>query len=114
MLGGGAFAKVYSARHKRSGQQFAIKVVDKAFVKRHDKVEMVANERNMLQALAGHPGVVRLYFTFQDSYSLYYVLELAPGGELADQLEQVRTALRRGAVVAAGVGEENGVLREAD
>ncbi|KAI5388512.1 3-phosphoinositide-dependent protein kinase 2 [Lathyrus oleraceus] len=42
-------------------------------------------ERIVLDQL-DHPGIVRLYFTFQDSFSLYMALESCEGGELFDQI----------------------------
>jgi serine/threonine protein kinase len=91
LLGEGTFAKVHVAVQRATNLKFALKIVDKAFVQKHQKVNTVINERNVLQHLSGHPGIPRLYYTFQDHYSLYYVLELAEGGELYDALQvQVR------------------------
>lgn len=33
-------------------------------------------------ASSGHPGVIRMHYTFHDDTSLYFVLDLAPNGEL--------------------------------
>jgi 3-phosphoinositide dependent protein kinase-1 len=39
--------------------------------------------------LTEHPGIVRLYYTFQDERSLYFVLDLAAGGELLGFLKKM-------------------------
>jgi len=52
-------------------------------------VKYVNIEKNTLNRLGEHPGVVRLYYTFQDERSLYFVLDLATGGELLGTLKRV-------------------------
>lgn len=69
LLGEGTYAKVYESIHKTTGNKVAIKTVNKDFIKRNKKVETVLRERNVLRALNSHPGVTKLYFTFQDQTS---------------------------------------------
>ena len=46
-------------------------------------MSQIVNEKDMLFKLC-HPGIVKLYFTFQDSSWLYLALELCANGELAE------------------------------
>ena len=47
--------------------------------RRHKVVDYIRKERVLLDAL-DHPGIARLFFTFQDAYSLYLGLEHCPNG----------------------------------
>mmetsp|Transcript_24799 Transcript_24799/g.67719 ORF Transcript_24799/g.67719 Transcript_24799/m.67719 type:complete len:352 (-) Transcript_24799:219-1274(-) len=88
LLGEGAFARVLHAQDRRNGREYAVKVVEKRQVQAHGRKSSVLAEKAMLSSL-DHPGVVRLYFAFQDDWSLYFVLELVSGGELATQVARM-------------------------
>lgn len=61
---------------------YAIKILDKVHILKEKKQKYVAVEREALSLLIRHPGVITLFWTFQNRDSLYFVLELAPNGEL--------------------------------
>ncbi|GAA5940365.1 hypothetical protein JCM1841_003920 [Sporobolomyces salmonicolor] len=83
VLGEGSYSTVTLVRTVHPPyRQYALKVLDKEHIKREKKTKYVLIERDTLKALDGHPGVIRLFWTFQDEWSLYYVLELAQNGEL--------------------------------
>lgn len=63
-----------------TGQRYALKVVDKHLVLRNNYTEYIKTERTLLDRLDS-PWVVNLHFTFQDTHSLYFVLELCPNGK---------------------------------
>ncbi|XP_047332192.1 3-phosphoinositide-dependent protein kinase 1-like [Impatiens glandulifera] len=83
--GVGSYSKVVRAKKKDTGVVYALKVMDKKFITKENKSAYVKLERIVLDQL-DHPGVVRLYFTFQDASSLYMALESCEGGELFDQI----------------------------
>ncbi|XP_057798841.1 3-phosphoinositide-dependent protein kinase 2-like [Salvia miltiorrhiza] len=85
IYGVGSYSKVVRARKKDTGMVYAMKIMDKKFITKENKTAYVKLERIVLDQL-DHPGVVRLYFTFQDSCSLYMGLESCDGGELFDQI----------------------------
>lgn len=59
------------ARHRSTGKEYAIKVLDKGHLKRNNKLATALAEKNTLVRLgAGHPGIVHLHWTFQDEWSL--------------------------------------------
>ncbi|KAI5003534.1 hypothetical protein ZWY2020_030694 [Hordeum vulgare] len=85
IYGVGSYSKVVRARKKDTGNVYALKIMDKKFITKENKISYVKMERIVLDQL-DHPGVIRLFFTFQDSYSLYMALESCEGGELFDQI----------------------------
>ncbi|KAH6804073.1 3-phosphoinositide-dependent protein kinase [Perilla frutescens var. frutescens] len=85
IYGVGSYSKVVRAKKKDTGMIYAMKIMDKKFITKENKTSYVKLERIVLDQL-DHPGVVRLFFTFQDSFSLYMGLESCDGGELFDQI----------------------------
>ncbi|KAL9236552.1 hypothetical protein vseg_011206 [Gypsophila vaccaria] len=85
IYGVGSYSKVVRARKKDSGSVYALKIMDKKFITKENKTAYVKLERIVLDQL-DHPGIVRLFFTFQDTFSLYMALESCEGGELFDQI----------------------------
>lgn len=82
-LGEGAYARVVHAKSKKQGTEFAIKIMDKAHIKRENKVKNVLMERKIL-TMVSHPLIIKFHFSFQDPGYLYMVMDLAPGGILLD------------------------------
>ena len=72
-------------------KEYAIKILDKRHIIKEKKVKYVNIEKDTLNRLTDHPGIVRLYYTFQDERSLYFVLDLCKGGELLGVLKRMST-----------------------
>ncbi|KAJ8639640.1 hypothetical protein MRB53_016334 [Persea americana] len=85
IYGVGSYSKVVRAKKKDTGNVYALKIMDKKFITKENKISYVKLERIVLDQL-DHPGIIRLFFTFQDTYSLYMALESCEGGELFDQI----------------------------
>ncbi|KAF1989535.1 Pkinase-domain-containing protein [Aulographum hederae CBS 113979] len=90
-LGEGSYSTVVAATDRQTLREYAIKVLDKKHIIKEKKVKYVNIEKDTLNRLTEHPGVVRLYYTFQDERSLYFVLDLASGGELLGVLKKSGT-----------------------
>lgn len=86
-LGEGSYSTVKRATHIVTGQEYAIKILDKGHLRRYNKMETALAEKNTLVRLgSGHPGIVRLHSTFQDEWSLFFVLDLAKNGEMQSRI----------------------------
>lgn len=81
-LGEGSYSTVVAATDRSTLKEYAIKMLDKRHIIKEKKVKYVNIEKNTLNRLGDHPGIVKLYFTFQDETTLYFVLDLAVNGEL--------------------------------
>ncbi|EFC39666.1 3-phosphoinositide-dependent protein kinase-1 [Naegleria gruberi] len=86
-LGKGAYSEVFLTKYKKSGTHYATKVIKKDFVIKEKKINTVKMEKEVLNMLS-HPNIISLFCTYQDKDHLYFVLELAPGGELAGIIEK--------------------------
>ncbi|TFY58922.1 hypothetical protein EVJ58_g6111 [Rhodofomes roseus] len=78
------------AKYRTTQQEYAIKILDKGHLRRNGKLPTALAEKNTLVRLgAGHPGIVRLHWAFQDEWSLYFVLDLARNGELQSRISRM-------------------------
>ncbi|KAG9498980.1 hypothetical protein J7337_009791 [Fusarium musae] len=91
VLGEGSYSTVYMATDRQTLKEYAVKVLEKRHIIKEKKIKYVNIEKNTLNRLTEHPGIVRLYYTFQDETSLYYVLDLCNGGELLGVLKKTGT-----------------------
>eukprot|EP00250_Pteridium_aquilinum_P016709 c23247_g1_i3 orf=416-1576(-) len=87
LLGLGSYSKVVKAIKKDTGVTYALKIMDKLHIVKENKTAYVKLERLILDQL-DHPGIIRLFFTFQDAHYLYMGLECCEGGELFDQIQR--------------------------
>lgn len=82
-LGTGAFSEVKVGKERATGQQFAIKVIDRTRCK--GKEDMIETEVNILKRVR-HPNVIQLYEMYEIDNKIYLVMELVTGGELFDEI----------------------------
>ncbi|GCE97267.1 hypothetical protein ZYGM_004754 [Zygosaccharomyces mellis] len=87
-LGDGSYSTVMVATARDSGKKYAVKVLSKEYLIRQKKVKYVNIEKNALQRLNNSKGIIRLYFTFQDEASLYFLLEYAPNGDFLSVMKK--------------------------
>ena len=89
-LGVGAFGVVTLVRKTDTKKLYAMKTLRKVDVLRRNQVAHVKAERDIL-AEADNEWVVKLFFSFQDSESLYFVMEYIPGGDMMSLLIKLGT-----------------------
>ena len=80
-LGKGSFGHVQLVKHKDTGVTYALKAVNKQQIVDTHQQEHIMSEKRVMMRM-NHPFLIRLYQTFKDRNSLYFVLEAVMGGEL--------------------------------
>ncbi|PAA75466.1 hypothetical protein BOX15_Mlig033376g2 [Macrostomum lignano] len=83
-IGKGNFAKVKLAKHVITGEEVAIKIIDKTQLNA-SSLQKVFREVKIMKTL-DHPNIVRLYEVITTERTLYLVMEYASGGEVFDYL----------------------------
>ncbi|XP_067889747.1 serine/threonine-protein kinase LATS2 isoform X1 [Heterodontus francisci] len=84
-LGVGAFGEVCLAQKVDTNALYAMKTLRKKDVLSRNQVAHVKAERDIL-AEADNEWVVKLYYSFQDKDSLYFVMDYIPGGDMMSLL----------------------------
>ncbi|CAN2391421.1 positive regulation of sphingomyelin catabolic process, partial [Pristimantis euphronides] len=81
MLGDGGFGKVFLARENTSKEYVAVKVVEKERGRNWTDNSIVV-ERDILQLSSQSPHLIHGLAAFQTKSSVYYIMELATGGDM--------------------------------
>eukprot|EP00049_Salpingoeca_infusionum_P012423 m.227500 g.227500 ORF g.227500 m.227500 type:complete len:591 (+) comp15179_c0_seq1:308-2080(+) len=83
-IGKGNFAKVKLAKHKFTGVEVAIKIIDKRSLSPQSIRKVMREVRIMKQV--DHPNIVKLFEVIDTPERLFLVMEYAAGGEVFDFL----------------------------
>jgi cGMP-dependent protein kinase len=81
LLGCGGFGAVEAVECKKDGQIYALKALSKGYVLKTGMQKSVMSEKN-IQLMCDSPFVVKLYETYNIDQNLFFLLEIAIGGEL--------------------------------
>ena len=90
-LGVGGFARVVMVRDRVTRRIYAMKIVNKQKLLAFNanvRCEAVVRERQALDEME-HPFIVKLHATYQDHDHIYFLLDIALGGELFRVMEQL-------------------------
>ncbi|XP_072363945.1 ribosomal protein S6 kinase alpha-5-like isoform X1 [Scyliorhinus torazame] len=81
-LGEGSFSVCRKCRHKRTGQEFCVKIVSRRME------ACTQREIAALKLLGAHPNIVKLCEVYHDQLHTYMVMELLKGGELLERIKK--------------------------
>ena len=82
-IGTGAFAEVYSVRHKKTKVHYAIKLMKKKIILKHEIADAIRQEIEIMYKLK-NDHIVRLEDHFEDDEKVYLVMEYVSGGTLLE------------------------------
>ncbi|GJE90970.1 Pkinase-domain-containing protein [Phanerochaete sordida] len=95
-IGKGSSGRVRVARHSKTGQYAAVKIVSKSVLNSRLSLKHMDEEARrimhgiereiVIMKLIEHPNIMRLYDVWETSTELYLILEYVEGGELFDYL----------------------------
>jgi len=95
-LGQGTYAVVKEAQHIKTGEYYAVKIINKKLMEGRE--HMVRNEINVLKKVSqGHRNILTLVDYFETVNNLYLVTDWALGGELFDRILQKGSYFERDA-----------------
>ncbi|CAN8313565.1 unnamed protein product [Cochlearia groenlandica] len=89
LLGHGTFAKVYLAKTIKTGENVAIKVIDKEKIMKSGLVAHIKREISILRRVR-HPYIVHLFEVMATKTKIYFVMEYVRGGELFNTVAKGR------------------------
>ncbi|XP_074600734.1 putative 3-phosphoinositide-dependent protein kinase 2 [Brevipalpus obovatus] len=91
LIGEGSFSMVALAVNIQTRIKYAIKICEKRLIIKENKTKAIMREKQIMNKLDTNPSpyFVKLYFTFQDHYRLFFGLSFAKGGELSQYIHKL-------------------------
>ena len=86
-LGRGAFGRVVSVRSKKSKEKYAMKILDKKFIKKMQIETQTFNEVNLMMRLY-HPNLIKYVTHFEQEDYIFLIQELAEQKQLYHKLKE--------------------------
>jgi len=83
-LGQGSFGEVKKAKNKTTGEEIAVKIINKSDMAQEDLLALQTEVEILSQI--DHPNVVKLFEVWEDKLKFYMVMEIMTGGELFDRI----------------------------
>jgi calcium-dependent protein kinase len=90
LLGKGSYGEVIHGIHRVTGQDRAIKILNKFLFDDQIEAKNIEDEFKILRTME-HPNIVKVYEIFEDNKYLYIVMELLKGGEVFSMLLKEET-----------------------
>jgi phosphorylase kinase gamma subunit len=87
ILGKGLSSTVRKCVSKETGQEYAVKIVDKS--QEESIIESISVEMQVLRTLPDHKHIINLLDVFESEAFVFMVFELATSGELFDYLTKM-------------------------
>jgi serine/threonine protein kinase len=85
-LGEGHFGKVYKCKNKKSGEIYAVKIINKIILKPND-LALIKQEKIILN-LIKHENIISLKDFFEDKQNIYFITVFYEGGDLLSYMEE--------------------------
>ena len=83
-IGKGRFSHVLNCSNRHTGEQFAVKVIDKQSMEPEER-ELLRTEIAIMKLLH-HPHIIRMEAVYEDRDRIYIVMEKLSGGELFERI----------------------------
>jgi len=87
LLGTGSFGRVLLVRLNSKNKLYAMKILNKSFLKQRHQEEHTKTERNLMVAI-NCPFVMNIKYAFQDETKLYLVTDFMQGGDMFFHLHE--------------------------
>ena len=80
---------VWKTRYKSTGKIYAIKVINKDYIRKENMVEQMNREIEIMYR-TDHPHIIKLYNHYEDDENFYLIMHCAGKGQLYSQLKRMK------------------------